>query len=73
MNTCLEEKALTLFRSFKENDLYYDDAQWFLALTHLKMNNFKATKTQLHNLTHRPNLYSLKAKKLLHDIIHEKK
>lgn len=65
LNTSHEKKAISLFNSIEKTNEYYDDAQWFLGLSYLKINKIEKAKIAFKDLTSHPNLYKTKALKIL--------
>ena len=65
LNTNQEKKAISLFNSIEKTDEYYSDAQWFLGLSYVKINNIQDAKIQFKELSGYPNLYKNKASEIL--------
>ena len=64
------EKAIVTLKqaSTQSGFLYLDQAQWYLALAHLQLNEMEESKTLLQNITKNPNTFFFKeAQKLLDD------
>ncbi|WP_109301763.1 lipopolysaccharide assembly protein LapB [Aquimarina sp. AU474] len=47
MNTGEEQKAIDIFKNIDNNSKYYENAQWYLALTYLKLGDTKQLKPLL--------------------------
>lgn len=65
LNTGQEKNAIALFRDVNNESLFYKDAQWFLALSHLKLKQNDQAILVLEKLSSYESLYKKKALKLL--------
>ncbi|MBL6446306.1 hypothetical protein JMN32_08300 [Fulvivirga sp. 29W222] len=57
--------AITYLRQVEEKSRFYEPAQWYLALTHLKNENIKEARTQLKLIIASQSSYSKEASELL--------
>ena len=68
LNTDQEEKALLLFETFENTSSYFYDAQWFAALTYIKINSPEKAMPILTTLSENINLYRNKALEILNKL-----
>ncbi len=66
-----ESLAINIFNSIAVGKEYFNDAQWFLALTYIKNNDITKALPILKNLGAAPNLYTKRALQLIEDISSE--
>lgn len=68
-NNDAEEAEKTLLKAAQNpNSLFYQQAQWYLALTYLKQNNKKQAASVLKDLAAQSGVYPQKAKQLLTEL-----
>lgn len=65
LNTGQEDKAIIAFQSIHVKSAFYQDAQWFLALTYIKVDEQVKAIPILKKLSAFTNLYTHKASKLV--------
>ena len=65
LGTDQAKKAAQQFRKVTEKSMFYEDAQWYLALTYLKLQVEDSTKYFLKNVLDYKGIHEQKAKKLL--------
>lgn len=68
MNTNHEKKAIPIFESIAKTSKYYENAQWYLALTYLKLGDKKQVISILKELVEYNGVYKDKSVKLLEDL-----
>ncbi|WP_394748218.1 hypothetical protein [Spongiimicrobium salis] len=68
LNMGEEMQALSIFGNFPKDSPFHEDAQWYLALTHLKLNNIPKTQAVLENLIEYQGVYEKEARSLLQKI-----
>ncbi|SHJ47079.1 tetratricopeptide repeat protein [Aquimarina spongiae] len=68
MNTNQEKKAILVFESIAKSSKYYENAQWYLGLTYLKLGKPTKTKSILEGLIQYNGVYKDKSVKLLEEL-----
>ncbi len=68
LNTNKEEKAIPIFQNVSINSQYYENARWYLALTHLKLDQIPQLKQVLQQLIAYNGIYKEKAEALLKEL-----
>ena len=68
LNTSQESKALRIFNQFSEKSPFYEDALWYTALVHLKLEDIPKTKRILEQVIQYQGVYKNKAAKLLKEL-----
>ncbi len=68
MNTNQEKKAIPIFEEIAKSNKYYENAQWYLALTYLKLGDTKQVIAILKELIQYNGIYKKNAIKLLEDL-----
>ena len=68
MNTNQEKKAIPVFESIAKSSKYYENGQWYLALTYLKLKDKKQVISILKELVEYNGVYKDKSIKLLEDL-----
>lgn len=59
------ERAIEELETIRQGEDYYLDAQWYLALAHLRLQNFSETRALLEQLVEQQTFYKSSAKKLI--------
>jgi len=65
LNTGQEDKAISTFNGITQESKYYEDAQWYLALTHAKLGNSQKASEYLKWIIDYNGLHKAKATELL--------
>ncbi len=65
LRTDQEQKAATQFRKIDRKSVFYEDAQWYLALTYLKLQVQDSTRYFLENVIDYKGIHQKTAKKIL--------
>ncbi len=68
LNTGNEKEAIGVFKKFKWEEKYYEDAQWYLALSHLKLNNKNSTCNALKKVIEYNGIRKKNAEALLNEL-----
>ena len=68
INTNQEKKAIPVFESIAKSSKYYENAQWYLALTYLKLKDKKQVISILKELVEYNGVYKDKSIKLLEEL-----
>ncbi|MDY8138477.1 hypothetical protein [Aquimarina sp. 2201CG5-10] len=69
LNNNQEEKAILQFQNIQADSRFYEDANWYLALTYLKLGEVKKIPPLLQEIIQYNGIYKNKASKLLDELM----